>query len=314
MSSQPILRPLSSLRTPLASLPHGSATVSFAGQGAQWLDTLAHLAPRVEGGGTLVTQAEALLEELAQGPLAAEAGAYPEGAPLRQWMTDPSTRPEGQVLAAGPLSQPMIFLTQMLRLRSLLPMGLAEAIRSGGISSVIGHSQGMVAAAFLAATGTEGPTDPQILAGIRLMAIQAMVMDAAWQQRLFYQVKDTQAQFSGLTSDEKLRIGPDAKIVAFVETLREHIPEGARIFVLSDDDYEGLRTAYYLYPSNVYFRMKYGLPSERRLIRTGDYIAVMTSPDTRYNKKKEHLYVPASGRWDVDKLVDERVGQLFRVR
>lgn len=141
-----------------------------------------------------------------------------------------------------------------------------------------------------------------------------LVMDAAWQQRLFYQVKDTRAQFSGLTSEEKLRIGPDAKIVAFVETLREHIPEDARVFVLSDDDYEGLRTAYYLYPLNVYFRMKYGLPSERRLIRSGDYIAVMTSPDTRYNKKKELLNVPASGRWDVDQLVDERVGQLFRVR
>ena len=141
-----------------------------------------------------------------------------------------------------------------------------------------------------------------------------LVMDAAWQQRLFYQVKDTRAQFSGLTSEEKLRVGPDAKIVAFVEILRKHIPEGARVFVLSDDDYEGLRTAYYLYPSNVYFRMKFGLPGERRLIRSGDFIAVMTSPGTRYNKRNEFLYVPESGRWDVDRLVDERVGDLYRVR
>lgn len=140
-----------------------------------------------------------------------------------------------------------------------------------------------------------------------------LAIDATWQQRLLYQVLDTREQFSGLSSDEKLRVGPDAKIVAFVEQLREHIPPESRVFVTSDDDYEALRTAYYLYPLNVYWRMRLGLPTSN-YIKSGDFITVMNSPEVRYNKRKGILIIPSTGRLPADRVVDERFGELYRVR
>ena len=63
-----------------------------------------------------------------------------------------------------------------------------------------------------------------------------LVIDLPWQQRLLLQVEDTREQFYGLSSDNKLRVGPDAKIVAFANKLRTHIPPDARVFITSDDD------------------------------------------------------------------------------
>ncbi len=140
-----------------------------------------------------------------------------------------------------------------------------------------------------------------------------LLLDLAWQQRLLFQAADTRGRFAGLSTEEKLRVGPDAKIIAFVEQLRAHIPQDARVFVMSDDDYEALRTAYYLYPRNVFWRMKFGLPTQE-FIRSGDYITVMTSPHVRYKPQEGSLRIPDTGLWPVDRLVNERLGKLYRVR
>lgn len=150
------------------------------------------------------------------------------------------------------------------------------------------------------------------VAGVALLACW-LPLDLAWQQRLLYQVADTREQFAGLTTEEKLRVGPDAKIIAFVAALRDHMPQDARVFVMSDDDYEALRTSYYLYPRNVYWRKQLGPPTQH-YIRSGDFITVMTSPHVRYNAREALLRIPDTGVWQVERVVHERLGTLYRVR
>ncbi|NND66550.1 MAG: hypothetical protein HKN19_03085 [Halioglobus sp.] len=148
--------------------------------------------------------------------------------------------------------------------------------------------------------------------GLTLLACW-LPLDLAWQQRLLYQVADTHAQFAGRTSEDKVRFGPDYQIVAFVEQLREHMPPDSRVFVMSDDDYHALRTAYHLYPLNVFWRMQLGPPGED-LLRSGDFFVVMSASGVAHHKYQDLLYIPYTGLLEVDVLVEDRLGKLFRLR
>lgn len=140
-----------------------------------------------------------------------------------------------------------------------------------------------------------------------------ILVDAGWQNRLLRQLSDTRHQFAGLSSEEKLRHGPDSGIIKFVEEAQQHLTPDARVFIAAHDDYRGLRTAYYFYPHNVYWKMQAGLPPRERY-KSGDYIAVVKAPDIYYRRADSMLIFPRSWPVPVDALVQGPAGKLYRVQ
>lgn len=111
-----------------------------------------------------------------------------------------------------------------------------------------------------------------------------LALDLGWQSRLWQQVTETREQFAGKTLPEKLAIGPDAALYAFVTEAASLVTPGdARVFVAAgDDDYSGMRGAYYLYPLNAYWRIgRVELPAPDQL-RSGDYVLLLPGARSRF--------------------------------
>jgi len=172
----------SPVEVPLARLPFGSTALTFAGQGSSWIDTLSSMSQDDTRVAALLERVENTLARVAASDLASGVGAYGDGVAVGAWVKDPDSRPSAAALAAGPISQPMILVTQLLRYRDMLESGLSRAISRGAVAATTGHSQGLVAAAIAAGAGADGPTDDHILDGVRLLAYQALTMEWAWKR------------------------------------------------------------------------------------------------------------------------------------
>lgn len=139
-------------------------------------------------------------------------------------------------------------------------------------------------------------------------------LDSLWQLKLLQQVADTQRQFAGKSTHEKLKVGPDAELYRFVSEARERIkPSPGRVFVASRDDYLGLRSAYYLYPLNVYWELRGRELPPRDALRSGDYVVIMQPAHTRAQPQRNLLHTQ-QGALQADLLMNEPGRQLLRVR
>ena len=84
-----------------------------------------------------------------------------------------------------------------------------------------------------------------------------LVLDLVWQNRLLRQVAHSHFTFAGLSNEEKLAAGPDAKLYRSIAAVKAHINEpDARVMVATSDLYAGMRAAYFLYPLNAYWRLE----------------------------------------------------------
>ncbi len=139
-------------------------------------------------------------------------------------------------------------------------------------------------------------------------------LDLVWNYRLVQQVAATRATFAGKSTPEKLAIGPDAALHAFVTASRAHIPQAdARIFVASSDEYTGLRAAYYFYPFNAFWQLRGREIPRRHHLRSGDYIALLNPNTTTFDTANGTLVLEA-GNLAVETLNSDSVGTLLRVR
>tara|TARA_R110000823_G_scaffold144958_5_gene275103 strand:+ start:24699 stop:25841 length:1143 start_codon:yes stop_codon:yes gene_type:complete len=139
-------------------------------------------------------------------------------------------------------------------------------------------------------------------------------IDSVWQIKLFKQVADTQRQFAGKNTHEKLSVGPDAELYQFISEARKLIePSTARVFVGSNDDYSGLRSAYYLYPFNVYWELRGKELPRPNMLRSGDYVVLIQPANTRVDLKRE-LIRSNRGVIAADLLLDDQGKRLLRVQ
>lgn len=154
--------------------------LAFGGQGAQWLGELEEigrdsaLEPELTD---LVNEAAAKLEPVASQLLVVRPmGFDPVGWMLEDELADPdagedSAAPAPQVLRSAAISMPGVFLTQAAALRALRLQGLDPATHAP--VSVIGHSQGLLAARAAQAHGAQ---DAELLALAQLIGAAATLV------------------------------------------------------------------------------------------------------------------------------------------
>jgi hypothetical protein len=141
-----------------------------------------------------------------------------------------------------------------------------------------------------------------------------VILDLVWQNRLLQQLADTHRLFSGKSTAEKLAAGPDAKLVNFVSQIEPLLgADNARVFVASSDQYSGMRTAYYLFPRNVFWSLHLQELPVNTFLRKGDYIALVKPTDLRFNEEFGALFGPERARLRAQLLYTDRAGSLLRL-
>ena len=151
--------------------------LTFAGQARSWFESLKAL---VQKGGLprqiIEAGVQAATDELDAG--ASLFGHHPVGFDVMVWLTNEAERPSEAELAAGPLSQPLIFLTQVATFASLEQDGLPSTDIGSWCQVVAGHSQGILAA-LVAAEGLA----PDALCARAATIARYLVWQSIWMQR-----------------------------------------------------------------------------------------------------------------------------------
>ncbi|MEZ5572166.1 MAG: hypothetical protein R3E64_09090 [Halioglobus sp.] len=139
-------------------------------------------------------------------------------------------------------------------------------------------------------------------------------LDLVWQNRLLQQLADTHRLFSGKSSQEKLAAGPDAALVKFVSQMLPLVDaDNSRIFVTSSDQYSGMRTAYYLFPHNVFWSLHAPELPTNKFLRKGDYVAVVNPSDFKFNSDYKALFGPGRARLSAQLILSDPAGFLVRL-
>lgn len=142
-----------------------------------------------------------------------------------------------------------------------------------------------------------------------------IILDVAWQNRLWHQLADTYRTFAGVEPQQRQAVGPDAQLFDFVAHIKPQLEAvNSRVFVASTDPYNGMRVAYYLYPLNVYWSVHAPEVPYDEFLRKGDYIALIRPSSFRFNGN--HGIVVAPDRADIRaKLVySDNVGTLVKLK
>ena len=156
--------------------------------------------------------------------------------------------------------------------------------------------------------------DWRVVGGIFLICW--ICLDIMWQHNLLRRVRHTHETFVGKDIQEKIRFGADHALFRLTKDIRQKISASdARLFVSSEDEYRGMRTAYYLYPLNVY--RKHGGPElpQRKHFVAGDYILAVNPTSTRFDSTQEELHALQFEKpLSVEHLFSSATGSLFRVK
>ena len=167
------------LESLLQILVHGDrrVAIAFAGQGGPAFAELVELWQESASARAWIEAASAAM----QGWIAADvfqfSGLYGFGLDLRAWILQAELRPDAGYLASSQISQPLIFLCQILRWNDAAERGLDAVWRSGKIAAVLGHSQGMMPALLISeSTEAAALSLPRTLAYLQYFIWQGLHM------------------------------------------------------------------------------------------------------------------------------------------
>ena len=140
---------------------------------------------------------------------------------------------------------------------------------------------------------------PSWVGGWRPFIIGAMflgawlVLDARWLWNLARQVAVTADLYAGKSWHERHLVADDRAVFAFIEKVREKLPPPpARVFVVADEHYFRDRSAYLLYPYNVFFDPWQNTMPPASAVRAGDFLVVYQRRGVQYDASQQRL------RWD----------------
>jgi hypothetical protein len=139
-------------------------------------------------------------------------------------------------------------------------------------------------------------------------------LDLSWQRRLLHQLADTYHTFSGKSTQQKLAVGPDAKLYNFIAQVKPLLePDDARIFVSSSDNYLGQRGAYYLFPFNVYWSETWRAFPHSGFMHKGDYIVLINPSTLRFDREHSRLLIKGSDTIAATLVLADPAGTVVRV-
>lgn len=152
--------------------------IVFAGQGAQWWPKLQRLSQDPEHQHLLEIAQETLHTAHKLAP-----SVYTEGVNFLDWAKNPHHAPSDDYLNSASISQPLIFLTQILTLQDALNAGLRHAFNERNVAAVTGHSQGLIAALLLAESPDGNFKDQRVRAYLEYMVHQGRAMEQSQRQQ-----------------------------------------------------------------------------------------------------------------------------------
>ena len=140
---------------------------------------------------------------------------------------------------------------------------------------------------------------PQWVGGWRPAIIGAMflgawfALDARWLWNLARQVGVTAELYAGKSWHERHLAADDRAVFAFIEKVRAMLPPPpARVFVVADEHYFRDRSAYHLYPYNVFFDPWQNTLPPPSAVHSGDFMVVYQRRGVQYDASQQRL------RWD----------------
>lgn len=141
-----------------------------------------------------------------------------------------------------------------------------------------------------------------------------IILDVAWQNRLWHQLADTYRTFAHVEPGERQAAGPDAAFFGFASQIKEHLAPDARVIVASSDQYNGMRVAYYLYPHNVYWSLHAPEVPYDEFLRAGDYIALIKPSKYRFNGRQGFVSAPDRANLPAELVLSDSTGTLVRLK
>jgi hypothetical protein len=120
-----------------------------------------------------------------------------------------------------------------------------------------------------------------------------MALDARWLWNFARQVDVTARLYAGKSWRERHLAADDGAVFAFIEQARDKLPPfPVRIFVVGDEHYFRDRSAYLLYPYNVFFDPWQNTMPPHGAVHAGDYMVVYRRRGVQYDAAEKRL------RWD----------------
>jgi hypothetical protein len=161
---------------------------------------------------------------------------------------------------------------------------------------------------------------PGWVGGWRPIVVGAMflgawvVLDARWIWNLARQVDVTAQLYAGKSWHERHLAADDRAVFAFIEKVREKLPPPpARVFVVADEHYFRDRSAYHLYPYNVFYDPWRNTMPPASAVRPGDFLVVYQRRGVQYDAAQQRL------RWDggapiaAELLLTDTGAAMFRI-
>ena len=162
---------------------------------------------------------------------------------------------------------------------------------------------------------------PQWVGSWRPVIIGAMflgawiALDARWMWNLAQQVNITAKVYAGKSWHERHLAADDQAVFAFIEKVRAKLPPPpARIFVVADEHYFRDRSAYHLYPYNVFFDPWRNTMPPASAVRPGDFMVVYQRRGVQYDAAQQRLRWEGGAPVGAELLLADAGAAVFRIR
>ncbi|MDQ6916714.1 MAG: hypothetical protein M3023_02730 [Pseudomonadota bacterium] len=157
-----------------------------------------------------------------------------------------------------------------------------------------------------------GSRRPAVIGAMFLVAWFAL--DARWLWNFVRQVHVTAQLYAGKSWHERHLVADDRAVFAFIEKVRGKLPPPpARVFVVADDHYYRDRSAYHLYPYNVFFDPWKNTMPPASAVRSGDFLVVYQRRGVQFDAAQQRLRWDGGGPLSAELLLAEAGAAMFRI-
>jgi hypothetical protein len=161
--------------------------------------------------------------------------------------------------------------------------------------------------------GRVGGWRPVIIGAMFLGAWFAL--DARWLWNLARQVSVTAGLYAGKSWHERHLAADDGAVFAFIDKVRVKLPPPpARIFVVADEHYFRDRSAYHLYPYNVFFDPWQNTMPPASALRPGDFVVIYQRRGLQYDAAQQQLHWDGGAPVGAELLLADADAAMFRIR